>query len=1036
MTLEVEGKKKIKNWKKVTEWISLIAVFYYVAIRFYDSSRFTFAFFNLPRKLTVSIPIAIIAIIRFVPCVIEEWKNKKNRKKIAVKLFLSVLFVLPCLYIAYKYDYGSMAYLAIIPFCLYNVDTDKVIKIFTATISLLLITTIICSLSGIIDNRINASIGETHEGNLRGCYGIASATDLAAYFVFILSFLWCAQENRRDLWSLLFLICLILLIAWSIYTYTSTWTSIILCLVLVGFIVFEHVERGIHTRKKTYALFSKAVEIIVTWIFPFLGIAFYGLTWLYGHGNSFALKIDAIGHNRLEWAWRAFQKYGIHPFGALTPQNGRGGDLIYRWEGVYDFLDSTFALFLIRYGWVLTILVGFLWVWMTKRALKNGRKRIAYTMAIIALHCFSEHHFPELNYNILLAVPFCSLMSKQVEYEGVEKQEIHHSCYVWISWLTGAFLSGFIILLSPIILPRMRTAFEIYGWTKGEYSNFIAVFIVLLCLVLLVLSWKYITKILVALAKKKKIRKSNAFCLICIMLFFICIHLLFSSVINTSKYNKRLEAETPAIQLILSSNEEPVYASQLEELYKQEFNGIFSLVDSPETLSRNRMGTVIVKKELESFALLHTGAVYAEISDYSSIYTYDDSVVNALQKAEYQVHGYYFTEREIELKTIAELNGAEINEVGGIELHRGLDIVEEPNLSLFNGKYITTFDLSVAPEILDQFPSTNVCDLEITTYYRTHSIKRVTVQTNDFDETGHLCIHIGYDIVNDNLGLGNAGVGFNVYPMISMTVNKISYRSNPTIDTWQEYDEYNRLIKERYYNVDGLPISLPEGQYGITYQYDKGLDSWVLCQYLDEKGRISNIHSGYAQIKRIYNSSNRLIEEQFLNADGNLCINESGYAFCRRKHDGAGNVAIYQYFGINAEPIIMNNGYAELHREYNAKRQKVKDTYYGTNGRPMTLQKGQAGVIYEYDEDENINRFIYIGLDGKPILLTSGYADLHRVYNEQKQIIREEYYDTEGNMIIRQGGYSSVEYSYNFNGELIKECYYDLNDKLINIIEY
>jgi hypothetical protein len=939
---------------------------------------------------------------------------------------VGILFVLPCLYGTYKFGYHFLAYLAIVPFCLYDINVNRVLKAFTVTVGLLLASAILCSLTGIIPANVQASTGTSHVGNIRGGYGIISSTDLAAYFVFLLLAFWCCREKKKDGWNTLLTFCLVLLTAAGIYISTSAWTSILLCLLLALGVLYEHFEERALRAGKEHRRISGVVDCAVTWIFPVLAVLFYGLTRLYGQGNLFAIKADQLLHSRLKYAWLSAVRYGVHPLGALTPQNGNGGLMIRSWQGTYDFLDSTYGLLLIRYGWVLTLMIAFLWVWMTRRALKHGKRRIACSMAIIAVHCFSEHHFPELNYNIFLAMPLCAMIPA-----GREEADSGKEAHAWLPLLTGGLIAGGILLTFPGFLSRTRALFELKGWLGGAYSSSAAWAFILLCLILIALLWRCVTGLAAAMIEKRKAGIRLIAGILVPVLAFAGIHLWTGRVLDTTEYDERIRADTPAVERILSAAEEPVYTSQLEEIYKRNFQGISDRIGPLETLGGEKKGTAIAERDLERYMLLHTGAVYAEISDYSAVYTYDDAVIQALRSDGYDVRGYYYSERELDLRRIAAMNGVEADPAGTVHLEPGENLVEEPDLSLYSGTYLVTFDLTAEPEDL----SGDICDLEITTYNREILVKKVTVTEEDFDGNGRLHEEISCTIKNAGSGAGSAGVGFNVYPRTPVTVNRISWKQIRANDRSRTYDSYNRLITAYYVDADGNPEAQSGGYYGVAYEYGSGT-AWTVRKYLDEQGNLMTGASGYAQTVRARNEKGQLIEERYLDEQGELCLNASGYAMYRMSYDEAGNANDYRYFGTDEEPILINSGYAELRRTYNDQKQITEESYYGTEGVPALRTAGYAAVRREYDQDGNVTAERYYGVDGEPVLRSSGYAEVRRVYNENRQKIREEYYGTDGNPIALKGGRYATEYSYYASGKVRTETYLGLDGETVRIIEH
>lgn len=972
----------MKKWKSVTEWISIIIVMYYVSVRFYESSRFSFAFFEQPRIIIVGIPVFLATMIRFFPCFLDNWIRETDKWKVLAKPLLGMAFAIPCLFVAYKYKYHFLIYLAVIPFCLYEIEINKILKVFTFTVGIILSTTILCSLIGVIDNQFTASVSEGHMGSIRGRYGIASATDLAAYFFFVLASFWMSREEKMDRWNTGFTILLSLLASVGIWFFTRTRTSIILCLLLTLLIVFDAYV-GKHIGKGTIRA-RKIVDTIAVWSLPILGLLFFGLTWLYGHGNTIAIKFDRIIDARFRYAWESVQKYGIHPLGALTPQHGWGGDSIQQWQGTYDFLDSTFALFLIRYGWVLTVIIIFLWSWMTKNALKMGRRRIAYSMMAIAVHCFVEHHFPELNYNILLATPFCILSSSmsmdKVKAVDSEKRR-------WIPWLTAFIEIGAILFLLPDCLSRMRAVVAVEGWTNNEYSSINAVVLIVGAIVLIILLWFSLSKILSLLIKKERVQKKLILGTLVSLLFLFGIQFIAEKEIDTTIFDDQMNEDTPAVELILATKTQPVYVDQKEEFYKRRFSGIEDRIDSVEAISRERSGTVLLDKK-ESYVLLHTGAVYAEISENSGLYTYDEAVIESLRKAGYSVRGYYFSENNLDLGTIAKRNKIQKNGTESLVLNSGTAFIESPDLSLYSGDYLITFELSIDPyNALEE-----ICDFEISAYFGEDIIEKVQIYADEFDEYGNLSKKIPFTIKGEGSRLGSAGIRFTIYPNAPIEIKKISYKRNPSYDIWQSFDSYYRVTSEFFFDANGKPAKTNKGYYGIEYEYDGDSTSWLLCRFLDESGKPMMCTDGYAMIARSFDGLGRFVEEQYLDTDGKLCCTKDNYALYKRGFDKKGNVNKYSYFDDHYSLVINRSGYAIMIKEYDNEQRVIKESYYGINQEPIVLPRGFSSKELQYDNAGHLIMESYYGTNGEPVIIWEGYSVVKYFYDNHSVLVREEYY--------------------------------------------
>ena len=447
------------------------------------------------------------------------------------------------------------------------------------------------------------------------------------------------------------LLGLIALAVWFIYNQTNSYSSELCLLLTAVMILWEALERRIFRNRKRFLDISGWIAVSA---FPLLGIGFYGLTWLYGQGNTFAIRADSFLHSRLSLTWEGIQTFGINAFGAAASQNGAGGGDIPKWTDGYNFLDSSYGLMLVRYGWVLTLIITVLWVWMTRKAVKNGYRSLAYAMAIIAVHSFSEHHFTDIQYNVLLAMPLCCLIRRS-ETEQAERIQEEKRISKWIPWLAAGGTAAIFFLLLPTGLAYLRTVFELKGWE----NSFWAFLCCLLCVVLIGLLIFFLSKLIISLIENKKPHWIGLACTVCAL----CAVFLWTRItVSSGKTETRLSADADPLQTVLASTKKPVYVDSLEALYQQKYPGISKRIWTVEEMAGIQQGTILTNREPELNKLISTGAIYAEISDYSSIYTYDWDVAEALKSAGYLCHGFYYTERTLDNGKLAELNNLKTTE--------------------------------------------------------------------------------------------------------------------------------------------------------------------------------------------------------------------------------------------------------------------------------------------------------------------------------------------------------------------------------------
>ena len=616
-----------------SEWIALAAVMNHCLFLFLESTTF-WIHFTQPYRTASWLLIVCAGVFRLITGLYGDLKGAgtaAEKRRILFRAALPAACVVPCAVIAARYGYTLLIYIPFAAFCLYGMEPERVLKALLACVGTALAVTVLCALSGSIENFLFPGYGR--RGQIRAAYGVGYPTDFASYCVFLLLFAWCAGKRRGKLYTALYA-CLALLTAWLMYTYPHSETSTFCSLLTAALILYDAAVGALEKRAKG-SRFVRAGDALLTWAFPALGILMWVLILLYGSGNPAAVQVNGLLSDRLNLTWKALQKYGLHAFGALTPQNGWGGALAKNYE--YEFLDSTYALLPIRYGWVLALLFGATWVWMTRRMLKAGRRRIACAMALIAFHSFAEHHFPEINYNILLAMPLCCLSGRkpETEEEPVRKQAVRIA--------GGLAVAAAGILLLPGILSRVRCLFALSGWTGGMPRSLYALLFWFGCIFLLTLAGIFLRK---TVAERRRPEQPFRYGLAGLVIT-VCLLLAGWGAMNgritdgAAAYDRRLEAERPAVEAVLAAASEPVYAGETEELYRQKFGGISGRILSAEEIARGGKGSALLKRKNRGDALIMTGAMYTELSPYTGLFTYDRELMAQMEAQGYRFHDRY-----------------------------------------------------------------------------------------------------------------------------------------------------------------------------------------------------------------------------------------------------------------------------------------------------------------------------------------------------------------------------------------------------------
>ncbi len=854
------------------EWFALCVLAHYCFYQFFSPIMFKFPYDETVHTVNYVL-IVTAGTLRLISGLWSDFRRAEGKKEIirtAAKGLAAIGCTVPCVIVTATYGYVQFVYLPFAAFCLYGTEPEKVLKIHAGCVCLGLALTVLCSLSGAIRNLVY--IGwRTSGAAVRAAYGGSYPTGMAAYLVFVFLDVWCASGRKESRIRTLLFICLAGFAAWVIYVYTWSITSTICCLMIAAAALYDRLNEKVLRRRKGTRWITKAVDGLTIGAFPIFCAGTAALTWLYGTGSTIGFRLNQLLSDRLGQMWTSFQKYGIQAFGAKTPQSGWGGNLIKTKE--YEFLDNSFSLMFIRYGWVISVIAMLLWMWTTYRAIRSGRRRIALAMTIVLAHSFMEHRFPVIGYNILLAMPLCCFAPAGGEREagpaGVRETAPAGKKKALAGWIAAAVLAGGIALLLPRTLSWVRCVFEAKGWT-GSGNDVLPAFFgwlgVLACLAGL---WFAMRRIGTGLLEKRGTgwrAPAGAAAAVCLL---AAAAVWMNGEIGQAKkkYAAQTEADKAAVGTILAAAEEPVYAGQLEEIYKRAFGGFSDRVVSPEELGREARGTVLMPHDAEGKQLTDTGARYAELTPYTGVFTYDEAVAQKLREAGYRVHGYYSAEREENLPAYAEQNGGlEVTENGGlIVTGKKKFLYAGPYLQQYEGNYRVTYTLRLKDLKYLEDPEKEICELRVAAMFGKDVRAKKPLRAKDFNPDGTITATLDYSVGETR------GVEFKVFgrEKIEVWVEKITWRQYEPIDTLRTYTREGWVATERYYNDAGEPMDRG-GYCGIAIEHVKNSYVWTRVTYLDAAGNPTQRNDGIAYVTYEVNDRNQFTHAYHYDAEGNL----------------------------------------------------------------------------------------------------------------------------------------------------------------------
>lgn len=1006
---------KIKIYE-VVEMLFLLLLGLYLAFLAEKTTTYSFVYtVNVERYLLIALKItSITKLILFLvmkkQSIITD--GLLRRKLLGGDLSAIALWVV--YYMVYRSDkYIFLLFLGYLVIGSVGSSYKKILKTYVISVGLIVGSAVLASLSGFIYNYVNI-----RKGQVRSSWGIICTSDYASIVVFLCITAWIAWDNISLRFFFFIGVATALNAAFIAKSSTSTITSVVFLMAVV--IEALSIKKG-----------KSCIALLLEICFPFFALSTFIIEYLYHKGTTIGIKIDDILHGRFEWIDNGFRNYKLSLFGTPFAQIGNGGSVIHKSN--YNFIDSTYVLVLLRYGVVLFVLIMILWILMTRKAVRMGDWRLAFGLGIIAFHSFSEHHFPEVNYNIFIILPFSVLGMEWLENNNEIKTVSRDSKRFFIGFLIAGGMSVLTLSVGPKLLSLLRTIFDVTEDIQLKNKNQIvcAGFVIVLILLIITLIALYKLLIILCYGRNKgslikQIKLPLSVLGIIVLIFVFGIRETEQIVDKRSALlTESIKNEKNAINAVKSGikiSRGHFYVDESPYLYKKIYGDVTDSFFQGDELADIHNVTVLMDANYESLTMMSMGFLFTEISDDHALYSNDDEVIKRLSAAGYQIKGYYSRKRQDDIRYEAGLNNLKMTTDGAVKLvGREGSLISCTYNDLFSGKYTVTYELSL-PEIDIYKEDYKICTLRVTKQWGTEIIKEMPVYRRDFDSSGDLNAKISFAIS------GELACEFKVFVEEGQSVllKGVFFQKTPELDIRYKVDKKGRTTWVSYYDLEGNKIEISDGYHAVKYEYDKD-NNIKGCWYYDINNELVIIKNGYSGIRKKYDARKRILKESYYDQDGSKLTLESGQAAVSYGYDQYGNTNEYKYYDINDNLTMISKGYAILRRTFDNKGRIVREAYYDTNDAMVMISNGYAEVRFDYDEDGHEYNRRYYDEKCEPVVSKDGFAERHRIYDINGNVIIEEYYGSHGELIALNGGEAIVEYEYDMYGNKANIYYYDIN---------
>lgn len=329
-----------------------------------------------------------------------------KRCKIQDIVFILGLYVL--FEMAFKRNgYEEYIYLLVLMIGAKDISFRKIIKVYTAMILVLLLGTVICSLTGHVEN-----LSYIQEGRrTRYAFGINYPTDFSAH-IFYLILCWGFLRGKRITYIELGVFGLL---GGVVYWFCDARLNTI-CILgsAVTFAVHKCLENSAEKKGKSYHM-HRGISALLMGSGTICAAVMIWLTMLYSPDNAVISFLDRALSSRLRLGKKGIDIFGFTLWGQDIPMIGLGStteDVDY-----YFFLDSSYLYILLQFGLLMLIVLLFVWLCIGIKSYRNHQWVLLWIIALVAVQCMVEHHMVSIAYN-----PFWLALLADLSIKGTTRK--------------------------------------------------------------------------------------------------------------------------------------------------------------------------------------------------------------------------------------------------------------------------------------------------------------------------------------------------------------------------------------------------------------------------------------------------------------------------------------------------------------------------------------------------------------------------------------------------------------------------------------
>lgn len=384
-------KKLLQKYGRTAYWAMFLSMLIYRFLNttlFFEDIDIFYAEGGIASRICMWLFLKPYGIIVVIVLLLYLTKEKPDWKQIGILFFYDMILI----YCSQKTDCDSLlTYLLLLPGAA-KVDFEKLIKADVWVSTILTVVTIVCSLTGVLDN---LTWGLSN-GQVRMAFGFVYSTDFAAHIFFLMLGWWYLRREKAN-WkdSIFWLVIGAVVFKFSIARNSSA-------LIAMTALLMAYCGKI----KKTDVLEKKMLPAA-----PLIcAAAVSGLSVFYNPDIAWTKQLDSWFSNRLMLVKKAINFYGFQLWGAPIPMTGNGSKTSS--SATYFYIDSGYMQIGLLYGVVLLAIVLCLLTWICQKAAEQNQRILLWIVALACVHGMIEQHLFELEYFPFFLAVFANLKEK------------------------------------------------------------------------------------------------------------------------------------------------------------------------------------------------------------------------------------------------------------------------------------------------------------------------------------------------------------------------------------------------------------------------------------------------------------------------------------------------------------------------------------------------------------------------------------------------------------------------------------------------